>query len=85
MENLIRINEYPVKPVLKLLLADKSTKQNIVFATNSYTHLGKRYEESCHIDAELLLGMDAMEIQPRVLKDAADQADRTKKKAEVMI
>ena len=84
MENLIRINEYPVKPVLKLLLTDKSTKQNIVFATNSYSHLGKRYEESCHIDAELLLGMDAMDIQPRVLKDAADQADRTKKKAEVV-
>ena len=39
MENLIRINEYPVKPVLKLLLTDKSTKQNIVFATNSYSHL----------------------------------------------
>lgn len=33
---------------------------------------------------DLLLGMDAMEIQPRVLKDASEQADRTKKKAEVM-
>ena len=84
MERLINISAYPVKPVLKLLLSDKTTKKNIVFATNSYSHLGKRYEESCHIDTDLLLGMDAMEIQPRVLKDAADQADRTKKKAEVM-
>lgn len=84
MEQLINISDYRVKPVLKLLLSDKSTKQNIVFATSSYAHLGNRYAENCHIDADLLYGMDAMEIQPRVLKDAADQADRTKKKAEVM-
>ncbi len=84
MERLINISEYPVKPVLKLLLSDKTTKQNIVFATSSYSHLGARYREESHIDEDLLFGMDAMSIQPRVLKDSADQANRTKKKAEVM-
>ena len=85
MERLINLSEYPVKPVLKLLLADKTTKQNIVFATGSYSHLGARYREESHIDEDLLYGMDAMLIQPRVLKNAAEQADRTKKKAEVML
>lgn len=84
MERLINLSEYPVKPVLKLLVADKTTKQNIVFATGSYSHLGARYREESHIDEDLLFGMDAMLIQPRVLKNAAEQADRTKKKAEVM-
>ena len=64
---------------------DKTTHQNIVFATRSYEDLGDRYGEECHIDIDLLLGMDAMEIQPRVLKNLSDQADRTKKRAEVMI
>ena len=84
MERLIKISEYPVKPVLKLLLTDKTTKQNIVFATGSYSHLGAHCGEESHIDEDLLLGMDAMLIQPRVLKNASEQADRTKKKAEVM-
>lgn len=73
-----------MEPVLKLLLADKTTKQNIIFATDSYTELGDAYKVDSHIDIDLLLGMDAMEIQPRVLKEAAAQAERTKKKAEVM-
>lgn len=84
MEKLFNLSKYPIQPVLSLLLADKTTKQTIVFGTRSYEHLGKRYGEAYHIKPELLLGMDAMEIQPRVLKDAAAQADRTKKKAEVM-
>ena len=46
--------------------------------------MGQRYGESCHIDEELLLGMKAMEIQPRVLKNIDEQADRTKQRAEVM-
>lgn len=84
MEEFINLSAYPVKPVLSLLLADKTTKQTIVFGTKSYEHLGKKYGEAYHIKPELLLGMDAMEIQPRVLKDAAAQADRTRQKAEVM-
>ena len=84
MENYINLSEYPVEPVLKLLLADKTTKKNIIFATDSYTEFGDKYKVDSHIDIDLLLGMDAMKIQPRVLKEASEQADRTKKKAEVM-
>ena len=84
MGDLININSYPVKPVLKLLLTDKTTKQNIVFGTGSYEHLGDSYKENCQIEVSLLKGWSKIEIQPRVLKKAVDQADRTKKKAEVM-
>lgn len=82
--HLISISEYPVKPVLDIILIDKTTKQNIVFATNSYAHLGSRYQESCPIDADLLFGKNALDIQPRVYKAIEEQADRTKKRAEVM-
>lgn len=84
MKKYVDFKNYPIKPVLKLLLTDKTTKQNIVFATKSYEYLGQRYCETCHIDEELLLGMKAMEIQPRVLKSIDEQADRTRKRAEVM-
>ena len=84
MEKLIDLTEYPVKPVLNLLLADKTTKENIVFATDSYAPLGDDYKEDAHITLELLSNMDKWEIQPRVLKNASDQIERTRKKAEVM-
>ena len=81
MEQLISITKYPVKVALKLLLADKTTKENIVFATDSYSDLGDSYQAECHIDKDLLLGM---KLQPRVLKDKEEQTNRTKDKAEVM-
>lgn len=84
MDKLIKIDEYPVRNVLKILLQDKTTKKNIVFATNSYADMGEDYQAACPITEALLLGMDAWEIQPRVLKDAAEQSERTKKNAEVM-
>ncbi|SDY38545.1 hypothetical protein SAMN02910264_02134 [Ruminococcaceae bacterium YAD3003] len=84
MNNLISLNEYPVKPVLKMLLADKTTKQNIVFATDSYSSLGDAYQANRQIDTNLLMQMGDAAIQPRVLKSLQDQADRTKSKAEVM-
>lgn len=81
---MIDITSYPVRPVLSILLEDKTTKQNIVFATDSYASLGDRYTPEKHIDLNVLLDMDTWQIQPRVLKGKQDQADRTKTKAEVM-
>ena len=84
MENYFNLNEYPIKPVLKLLLQDKTTKRNIVFGTDSYMSLGNKFKEDCQIEPELLVGENAIRIQPRVLKEIAEQEDRTKKNAEVM-
>ena len=83
MAKLIDLTTFPVKHVLGLLLKDKTTKQNIVFATESYMKYGSRYSPDAYISEDILLGMDACEIQPRIAKAQQEQAARTKKKAEV--
>ena len=40
MDKLIDINAYPVKDTLKILLQDKSTKKNIIWATDIYSEYG---------------------------------------------
>lgn len=79
METLIDLRTYPVRDVLKLLLQDKSTKKNILFATDAYD--GVAPEEP--ITEAVLLGFDALAIQPRVMKSLDAQAARTRKKGEV--
>lgn len=81
--NLIDMTSYPIKDVLPILLKDKTTKQNIVFATGSYEHLGPHFQKDSQMDAELLFGINAAEIQPRVAKPMDEQMLRTRKKAEV--
>ncbi|MCR4943131.1 MAG: restriction endonuclease subunit M [Clostridium sp.] len=81
MKKLIDFNSYPVRDVLQLLLQDKTTKQNIMFATEAYAEIG--ITPRTPITVDLLLGMDELAIQPRVFKSFEEQAERTRKKAEV--
>ena len=83
MNKLIDINEYPVKDVLKALLADKTTKHNIIFATDAYADNEKGINAKTQITEDLLLSLDPLTIQPRVLKSIEEQSERTQKKAEV--
>ena len=76
---LIKLNEHPVAPVLDILLKDQTTGKNIIFATNEYPFADERDE----ITAELVNGAFFNEFQPRVEKAKANQAARTKEKAEV--
>ena len=62
MNGLIKINEYPVKEVLDLLLKDKTTKQNILFATDNYASLGEEFSETSQMTVEKLLNVDACEL-----------------------
>ena len=78
---LININEYPVRDMLGALLKDKTTKKNIIFATDAYAELGA--DAKTQITEQILLGFNAPTIQPRVLKSMEEQSERTKKKAEV--
>lgn len=80
---MIQLNGYPVEPVLKILLEDKTTKQNIIFATDTYTEDNPRCTAKSAMTAGLLLGFQACPIQPRVAKATEDQQERTRKKAEV--
>ena len=78
---LININEYPVRDMLGALLKDKTTKKNIIFATDAYAEFG--VDSKAQITEQVLLGFGALAIQPRVLKSMEEQSERTKKKAEV--
>ena len=78
---LINIKEYPVKNVLNAILKDKTTKKNIIFATDAYADYD--VDAKTQITEQILLGFGALTIQPRVLKSMEEQSERTKKKAEV--
>lgn len=76
----MNLNAWPVKDVLPTLIIDRTTKKNIIFATDSYAEQGAEYGAKNHITEEALKVLD---IQPRVLKNAEEQVLRTRKKAEV--
>lgn len=68
--------------LLDLLLQDKSTKRNIIWATDSYEALGEGFKDKEAITrGRLLLHADL--IRPRIQKSLETQQERTRKKAEV--
>lgn len=69
--------------LLKILLKDKTTKKNIVWATNDYSDLGAAYQPSQEILPNLITGINTNVIQPRVSKSPEEQLRRTRDKAEV--
>ncbi len=81
MNNLIKIDEYPVKNVLGELLQDKTTGENIIFATDNYSNYG--CTDSDYITINKLLDFGSADIQPRVMKARTEQTKRTRNKAEV--
>ena len=85
MEELIQLKSLSIQTTLKILLEDKTTKKNIIWATNSYQSYGEKYGERSQITIDLLDGLNSIDIQPRVLKSRDAQHTRTKKRAEVFI
>lgn len=83
MKELINLSSYPVNVVIKNLLKDKTTKKNIIFATNAYTEINDSINEKTQITLELLNVLGTKLIQPRVSRSIEQQAERTRKKAEV--
>lgn len=82
MNKLIDLNAYPVRTTLKILLQDKTTKQNIIWATDAYRDsIGCK--DTDQIDMLHLIGLDPILLQPRISKAAEEQQERTRKKAEV--
>lgn len=71
----IDITSYPIKEVLPVLLQDRSTQQNIIWATDG---------DKSQITPELFTGENAVMLQPRISKTLDEQRKRTRKKAEVM-
>jgi len=82
VEKLIDIQSGPVVSLLDLLLKDKSTKKNIIWATDTYEELGHGFTDKEPISRILLL-QHADIIKPRIQKSQEAQQERTRKKAEV--
>lgn len=82
MEKLIDISSYPVVNVLDLLLQDKSTEKNIIWATDTYEEFGEEFTDQAQMNANELLRRSDI-IRPRIQKSLEEQAQRTRKKAEV--
>ena len=54
MGDLIRLDSYPVQTTLRLLLQDKTTKKNIIWATDSYASFGETYTDRSQITEKQL-------------------------------
>ena len=71
------------RTLLEILLQDKTTKKNIIWATDDYAELGEPYRFKKEILPELVTGEQDSLIQPRVEKAVEHQTNRTRDKAEV--
>lgn len=69
--------------LLKILLQDKTTGRNIRFACDEYAKYGEAYTAEKEILPELITGNNTKIIQPRTAKSKEEQANRTRKAAEV--
>lgn len=83
MERLIDLDLLQIRSVLPILLRDRTTGQNIIWATDTYETYGKEYGAKEPIRAALVTGEYGSILQPRIAKAVSAQADRTKKHAEV--
>lgn len=82
--DILEQNIWDVSPdLLKIILQDKTTGQNIKWATDNYTSYGEEYCASAEITPELITGRNTFVVQPRVSKALIEQSKRTRDKAEV--
>jgi hypothetical protein len=73
--------EYPA--ILRVLLADRTTGRNIVWATDQYAHLGWGYQPLAEITPQVVTGVRTRVIQPRIHKAQVLRSDRTRGRGEV--
>lgn len=70
--------------LLDILLIDRTTKKNIIWATDSYEKYGKNFSPKLCVTPALVTGKKfGLLIQPRAAKSLEEQRKRTKDKAEV--
>ena len=78
MSKLIDLKSHSVDIALNILLKDRTTEKNIIFATEAYENM----DFTTEITKKMLIS-DSLDIRPRVLKSMEEQTQRTRKKAEV--
>ena len=71
------------KALLSLLLKDRSSDKNIIWATDTYAWRGAGFEPQDYITVKSITGRRGNVIKPRTQKSQKEQRIRIKKKAEV--
>lgn len=69
--------------LLSILLKDRSSGKNILWATDTYAEKGAQYDAYEHITVKLITGRFGKVIRPRIDKSQKEQKIRIKDKAEV--
>lgn len=70
--------------LLEILLTDRTTEKNIIWATNDYLKYGEEYNERDEIKICQITGNYSNVIQPRVSKSYENQKSRVRDKAEIL-
>ncbi len=83
MEILIDFNAFPVQRTLEILLQNKSTQKNIIWATDPPEGLLEQCSDKSEITISQLKRSSFEVILPRMMKHTDAQQERTKKKGEV--
>lgn len=71
------------KDLLTILLKDRTSGKNIIWATDNYSDRGYGYSNNDYITVESITGYHGNVIKPRSEKSKKEQADRIRNKAEV--
>ncbi len=71
------------KELLEILLKDKSSGQNIIWAIDDYNIYGNNYAASDYITIESITGQNGEVIKPRIQKSNDTKVIRIREKAEV--
>ena len=71
------------KSIIENLLIDRTTKKNIIWATDEYEKLGELYKREFSMSINLIVENKNSIIKPRILKSEEKKMNRTKNKAEV--
>ncbi|MBM7709747.1 Eco57I restriction-modification methylase domain-containing protein [Enterococcus lemanii] len=69
--------------LLKILLRDRTTNKNIIWATSTYERYGKGYGVKDPIKLQSIMDKNASFVKPRTGKRTYQQKERTKGRAEV--
>ena len=69
--------------LLAILLKDRSSGKNIIWATDNYAHRGSGFQRSDQITILAITGRNGNVVKPRVEKSKKEQAERIRDKGEV--
>ena len=76
LSTLIDFTFYPLRAVLPILLQDKTTKRNIIWATDAYAENGDGFLDKQEIKASRLMNFPSL-IKPRIEKTQEENSDHT--------